>query len=74
MKRKDLAMLLAGINPDCTRGYFYVKKINVLARFSFGKSGSFDTVGEAHNALESYLLKRKDSDSLDVGVCAVWPV
>ncbi len=67
MKCEDLEMLLAGINPDCSRGYFYVQKINILARFSFGRSGSFDSAGEAHDALKKYLAKRRDRKRLTIG-------
>lgn len=52
-------------------GCFYVRKVNVLARFSFGKSESFDSINKAREALNAYLLKRKDGNLLEVGFVEV---
>jgi len=44
-----------------------VVKKRTLAMFTFGKSlSSFETIGEAHAALNSYLSKRKDAKELTV--------
>jgi len=56
---------------DCPRnfssnGIYYVSKKNVVARFSFGKNGSFETISEAFSAMALWLAKRKDADKLNV--------
>ena len=52
---------------DQKEGVYYVVKKRTLAMFTFGKSSSsFETIGEAHAALCSYLSKRKDAEELTV--------
>jgi hypothetical protein len=47
-------------------GVYFVNKINMIAQFSFGDSGSFSSSVDAQKALTKYLQKRKDKDSLTV--------
>ena len=52
---------------DQKEGVYYVVKKRTLAMFSFGKCSSrFETIGEAHAALNSFLSKRKDAKELTV--------
>lgn len=53
------------ISAACT-GIYRVYKKNQIAQFGFGGSNSFENSVDAFNAMNKYLAKRKDRNTLTV--------
>ncbi len=56
------------IVSDAERGTYYVRKTNTVAQFSFGVTGTFATAKKAFDAMQQYIVQRKDSAKLRVQV------
>tara|TARA_Y100000310_G_scaffold333795_1_gene412089 strand:+ start:358 stop:591 length:234 start_codon:yes stop_codon:yes gene_type:complete len=49
-------------------GVYMIHKKNIVAQFSFGVDGSFESIRDAFKSMSLYLAKRKDSDNLTVSL------
>jgi len=47
-------------------GVYMVQKRNIIAKFQFGKNCRFESITQAHCAMNEYLNNRKDSSDLTV--------